>query len=299
MKITVAAAQYPISEHENFDDWRRHTEDWVSEAVEQGAQLLLFPEYGSMELESIFPLHIRKDVRRQIQELQQKREDFCQVFADLARKYEVILVAPSFPVQEDGVFVNRVYVFSTKGLVGYQDKFFITRFEGEEWGVQSAPKVLTLFEAPWGNFGIQICYDVEFNLGSKLLTSAGACLILAPSCTETRRGASRVHIGARARALETQAYTIVSQTVGEAPYAPAVEQNYGYAAFYCCPVLDMPEDGVINENPAHKEGWLLEELDLRALREIRNNARVFNFKDHQRFRISFPDQDITVLRKQV
>lgn len=299
MKINVAAAQYPITEHKDFDAWKQHVEDWVSRAAKQGAQLLLFPEYGSMELESIFPKEVRENVREQIRQLQSLREAFCSVFADLAKKYAVVIVAPSFPVLEEGNFVNRAYVFSEKGLVGYQDKFFITRFEGEEWGIKSAPKVLTLFEAPWGSFGIQICYDVEFNLGAKLLSEAGACLILAPSCTEARRGATRVHLGARARALETQTYTAVSQTVGYEPAAPAVEENFGYAAFYCSPVLDMPEDGIINENPTYKEGWLLEELDLSTIKEIRNDARVFNFQDHQRFYSDFENEEITLIRKKV
>jgi predicted amidohydrolase len=42
-------------------------------------------------------------------------------------------------------------------------------------------KVLTIFEASWGKFGIQICYDVEFPIGSQLLASEGAQLIVAPS----------------------------------------------------------------------------------------------------------------------
>ena len=84
--------------------------------------------------------------------------------------------------------------------------------------IQSAPKKLTLFEDSWGSFGIQICYDVEFALGSQLLCSAGASLIVSPSCTETIRGATRVHIGARARALENQCYVVVSQTVGNAEW---------------------------------------------------------------------------------
>ena len=56
MILNLAIAQYPITEHKNWDKWVLHTEKWVAEAVQQKAQLLLFPEYGSMELVSIFQI---------------------------------------------------------------------------------------------------------------------------------------------------------------------------------------------------------------------------------------------------
>lgn len=300
MDITIAAAQYPITKHKSFDDWRSHVEQWVMEAFGKGASLLLFPEYGCLEMVSFFPEEkTRGNAQQLIRNVSSYESSFCSVFADLAKKYQLVIVAPSFPVVEGEKIHNRAFVFSPKGLVGYQDKFFMTRFEGGEWGVSSAPKVLTLFEAPWGNFGIQICYDVEFALGSNLLFSAGACVMLAPSCTETERGASRVHIGSRARALEAQAFSVVSQTVGEAPWSRLVGVNYGYTAFYCAPVLDMPVEGILNKKEAQTEGWLVHALDLSHLREIRNESRVFNFKDNQRFYTDFPEEEVRLVKKQV
>ena len=299
MNVTIAAAQYPITEHESFDDWKLHTEQWVADATRRGAQLLLFPEYGAMELVSFLPQEIRQNIRQQITEIDSLKNDFCSVFADLAKKYQAIIVAPSIPVREGGKNVNRCYVFSAKGLVGYQDKFFMTRFENEEWGIQSPEKNLTLFETSWGNFGIQICYDVEFSLGSQLLCSAGASLILAPSCTETIRGATRVHVGARARALENQSYTIVSQTVGNALWSPAVDINYGFAAFYSTPDNDLPEEGIISAMSPQKEGWLIQSLDFFKIENARNHGQVFNFKDHQGIYNHFVDARIHIVHKTV
>lgn len=300
MNLKVAVAQYPITEHTDFNEWRRHVEDWVGEAKRRKAQLLLFPEYGSMEFLSLLPgPEGEENIQQQILAIEAFRADFCAVFAHLAKKYEVVIVAPSFPVLEGTETINRAYVFSDKGLVGYQDKFFMTRFEGEEWGIKGGEKVLALFEASWGSFGVQICYDVEFALGSKMLSAAGASLILAPSCTETIRGSSRVHIGARARALETQAYLAVSQTVGDAPWCSAFDSNYGQTAFYCAPVLDMPERGVLNTCEPQQAGWLFHSLDFKHLEAVRNEGRVFNFKDHQRYYSEFPDEEVRLIRKRV
>ena len=299
MSVTIASAQYPITQLADFAGWQKHIESWVADAAAKGAELLLFPEYGSMELVSIMAPEIQQDIVRQVTAMDSFKTSFCNVFVKLALHYNVIIVAPSLPVIENSKHLNRVFVFSPKGLAGYQDKFFMTRFEKEHWGIESAPKVLTVFEADWGKFGIQICYDVEFPLGSQLLCDAGATLILAPSCTETIRGATRVHVGARARALENQAYTAVSQTVGDAEWSPAVDINYGYAAFYSTPDKDLPEEGIIATQTPQQEGWLIQQLDFSKIEEVRRDGHVFNFNDQQTLKTGFTDQEISIIYKSV
>jgi len=298
-QVTIASAQYPITEHPDFVSWQQHTEKWVADAAIRGADLLLFPEYGAMELVSIFDTEIRNDIRSQIHALNDLKADFCATFDALARKYRVIIVAPSIPVIEDGKNLNRAFVFSANGLAGYQDKFFMTRFENEQWGIDSAPKQLSVFEAPWGKFGIQICYDVEFPLGAQKLCEAGAKLILAPSCTETIRGATRVHVGARARALENQAYTVVSQTIGEALWSPAVDLNYGYAAFYTTPDKNLPEEGIITLKTPQEEGWLIQTIDFSLIDEVRRDGHVFNFKDQARMTMGLMEEEISIVFKSI
>ncbi len=296
MTTTVASAQYPITEHKSLDHWRVHTEHWVAKAARKNAEILLFPEYGSMELVSLFSDEIRADIRWQVRELDTLKVDFCETFSSLARKYQVTIVAPSFPVLEGDKIYNRAFVFSEKGLIGFQDKFFMTRFENEEWKIDSAPKQLTVFEAEWGSFGIQICYDIEFPIGSQNLCEAGVSLILSPSCTETIRGATRVHIGARARALENQCYVTVSQTIGNAAWSPAVDINYGFGAFYATPDKNLPEEGIISLSKTQEEGWLIETLDLEKIKQVRIDGQVFNYKDLKRAKSQFLENDIEIVR---
>lgn len=296
-QVTIASAQYPITEHPDFASWQKHAEKWVADAAIGGAELLLFPEYGAMELVSIFGSDVRNDIRRQIHALDELKADFCATYAEFASKYGVIIVAPSIPVVEEGKKLNRAFVFGKDGLAGYQDKFFMTRFENEHWGIESAPKQLTVFEAPWGKFGIQICYDVEFPFGAQKLCEAGAKLILAPSCTETIRGATRVHVGARARALENQAYTVVSQTIGEAAWSPAVDVNYGYAAIYTTPDKDMPAEGIIASKTAQVEGWLIRQIDFSLVDEVRRDGHVFNFRDQSRMTMELANEQVSTVFK--
>lgn len=294
--MIVAAAQYPMTRQESVAAWRHHTGEWVASAVRQGARLLLFPEYGSMELVSLFSDDIRTDIRRQVREMETLRADFCATYERLAREHRVMIVAPSFPVLEGGVLYNRAYVFAPGGAAGYQDKFFMTRFENEEWGISSGPKVLTLFEGDWGSFGIQICYDVEFPVGAHLLAGAGATVLLAPSCTETIRGATRVHVGARARSLENQCYTVVSQTIGQSEWSPAVDINYGFAAVYASPDKNWPEEGIVARQAPQTAGWLVQSLDFSVLQDVRADGHVFNYRDQQRLLSGFLDDTIRLNR---
>lgn len=262
-------------------EWATHTENWVNAAVKQGAQLLVFPEYGAMELTNLLPESEKTDLQAQIAGLSRLKDDFLEVFSALSRKNHITIALPSYPAPEGGVVVNRTYVCGSNGLAGYQDKFFMTRFEREDWIIEPGQLALKAFETDWGIFGIQICYDVEFPLGAKLLCENGASLLLAPSCTETVRGATRVHIGARARALENQCYVAVSQVVGDALWSPAVDINYGYAAVYATPDAGFPELGIISEKAAQEPGWLIQELDFQAIENVRKNGQVLNFRDHQ------------------
>jgi predicted amidohydrolase len=299
MTLTLATAQYPITYHNNFEDWQIHTETWIKSAVNQNADLLLFPEYGSMELVSLFSKEIQNDIHRQIVEMDSLKNDFCKTFENLAQKYEVLIVAPSFPVLENDKIFNRAYVFSVKGLEGYQDKFFMTRFENEIWGISAAPKQLCIFQANGFKFGIQICYDVEFPIGSKILCSEGVDLILAPSCTETLRGATRVHVGARARALENQCFVAVSQTINNAEWSPAIDINFGYSAIYSTSDNNLPKDGIIAIQEPQNEGWLIQKLDFDLIKSVKEDGQVFNFKDSSFINMSLFLEDIIIKKVKI
>lgn len=284
MEVTIALAQYPITFHNSPEAWKAHTEKWVADACSQGAQILTFPEYGSMELTSLFPEGVRNDLKLQIDRMQELLPYFIDSFRELAEKYRCVIVAPSFPVDLGDKTVNRCFVFAGN-TYAFQDKHFMTRFEDESWGISGSDGALRVFDTRFGKFGVQICFDIEFPIGGHLLAEAGADFILVPSCTETLKGATRVHIGARARAMEQQLYTGVAQTIDEALWSPAVDINYGYTAFYASPDGDFNDEGILATEKAQTSGWLIRTLDLSKNKEIRENGQVLNFKHSRKLEI--------------
>ena len=51
--MKIAAAAYPIDWHNRWNDYVGKLRVWVRTAAEQGAELLVFPEYGALELASL------------------------------------------------------------------------------------------------------------------------------------------------------------------------------------------------------------------------------------------------------
>lgn len=280
--ITFASAQYPIDFFSNLQEWQTKIKKWVGEAALRQAKYLLFPEYGAMELTSLLDKDARQDLKSQACELKKFLPTFIQTFQELAQIHKIYIIAPSIPVFHSEILTtNRVFVFSPSGQHDFQDKFEMTRFEDEEWNVQAGEKIIKVFETPDLKFAIATCFDVEFAYPGIAAAQAGAEVLFAPSCTETLKGAHRVHIGARARALENQMYVIVSQVIGEATWSPAVDINNGFAAFYATPDVGFPDDGIIKKGEWNHPGWIIQDLRISHLKRVRTQGAVLNFKRHQ------------------
>jgi predicted amidohydrolase len=279
--VKVAAAQYPV---EFLGDWQRLEDKlagMVAEAAAAGAQLLVFPEYGSMELASLYPPEVYRDLRGQIERMQELLGRYLDLHRSLATRHALYLVASSYPVRVDGEFRNRAYVFGPNGGVGFQEKLVMTRFENERWLIKPG-RVARVFETSFGRIGVNVCYDVEFPLIARRQSEAGVDLIVVPSCTDTLAGYYRVRVGCQARALENQCFVVQAPTVGEASWSPAVDVNIGAAAAFAPPDRGLPDDGVVARGEMNLPGWVYADLDLEAIRRVRTEGQVLNSRDWSR-----------------
>lgn len=280
--IRLAACQYAIERHETWDAYAAHLQGLCAEAVAAGAQLLLLPEYAGLVLSGQLPAEQRSDLRGSIAGIQPLITLWLELCEGIARRLGVYLQAGSAPVLDpDGRYRNRAWLFGPEGLLGYQDKLIMTRFEREQWDIAPG-EGLRVFETALGCLGILICYDNEFPMLARRLAEQGADLILAPSCTDTEAGYHRVRIGAQARALENQIAVLQSPTVGMAPWSPALDENIGRAGLFVPPDHGMPGDGVValsaELNPAGSQ-WLMCEVDLQEVRRVRREGQVLTRRD--------------------
>ena len=277
-RFKLAAAQYPIDWLGGWQAYVAKVTAWVEGAVAERARLLVFPEYGGMELASLFPEPVPGDLQAQLPAVASLEAQVVELHRGLARRHGVHILGASLPVEvAPGRFHNRAWLYGPDGGSAFQDKIMMTRFERESWGVSGASE-LRLFDTELGRLGVCICYDVEFPLLARALVEAGAELILAPSCTETLRGYWRVRIGAQARALESQCLVVHAPTVGAAPWSPAVDLNRGAAGVYGPPDLGFPEDGVLALGELDRPSWVYADLDLDLIPTVRAEGAVLNHR---------------------
>jgi predicted amidohydrolase len=173
--------------------------------------------------------------------------------------------------------VNAARLVSPEGRIGTQEKHIMTPFE-RAWGITGGQHQ-RVFETSLGRIGIAICYDSEFPLLVRAQAEAGADLILIPSCTERVSGAHRVRTAALARALENGCATVVSPTVGEAPWCLTVDHNEGIGGIYVPAEAGVSDTGILAEGRLSQPGWVFADIDLGALKNLSASGEMRNASD--------------------
>ncbi len=276
MSFVAAAAAFGVSAHPDFETLAAKLDDWCQNARRGGASLVVFPEYGAMELASILPASVSSDLQGSIAAMQDFLPSWRALHRRLAKAHGLYILAASFPERQTvGRYRNVARLFGPRGGEGTQEKLMMTRFERERWHI-SAGQGVNVFATALGRIGVAICYDAEFPLIARAMADAGATLLLVPSCTDTLHGYHRVAVGARARALENQFHVIQSPLVGLAPWSPAIDENHGAAAIYGPPDLGFPADGILASGAIDVPGLVFAEIDPARVDAVRKAGAVLN-----------------------
>lgn len=277
--MKVATAAYPMDFLDSWEGYVRKLESWVKDAAGNGAELLVFPEYGAMELATLAGRRVARDLQASLKAVSDLVPNADATHQRLAERYGVHILAASAPVFDSeaavisGRPVNRARLFTPDGEMAIQDKQIMTRFEREDVDVVSGGK-LGLFSTKLGKIGILICYDAEFPLLGRALREAD--VILVPSCTEALAGYWRVRVGAMARALENQCVTVMASTVGACDWSDLVDLNTGAGGVFGPPDKGLPGTGVLAEGVLNRPGWTYADINLEAIAEVRRDGHVLN-----------------------
>lgn len=273
--LRIAAAQYPLDKLDSIAAYEHKITRWVNDAAAQDAELLVFPEYGAMELCAIG--NRGHDLQDSITAVSDFIPEIIRIHQGLAKKHGLTIISGSAPQRRGAMTCNVAHVFGPNGKVASFDKIMPTPWERDPWNI-SAGRELKLFDLGKAKLGLLICYDIEFPLLSRALAEAGAELIAAPSNTETAWGYWRVRIGAAARALENQVYTIQSPVIGPAPFCAACETNTGMAGIFAPPDRGFPEDGVMALGVMNQPQWIYATIDLEQIARVRHDGGVRTFQ---------------------
>jgi predicted amidohydrolase len=271
--MKIATAAYPLDVLTSWAQYEDKLASWVAQAAGKGADLLVFPEYGAMELATLDGLDVAGDLERSLFSVSDKLEQADALHLRLAAEYGVHIVAASAPAATATRPVNRARLITPDGHIGVQDKQIMTRFEREIWGVIGGGP-LQVFDTALGRIGILICYDSEFPLLGRALQSCD--IIAVPSVTEALAGYWRVRTGAMARALENQCITAMSSVVGQADWSDALGSCVGAGGIFCPPDTGFPSTGVMAVAEICLPGWTYADVDIEAIAHVRRDGVVLN-----------------------
>ncbi len=276
--IRIAAAAYPCELLPGWSAYEDKIAAWVERAAGQAADLLVFPEWAGLELVTLAG---RRDASDHVYAIDAQTERLAEsdaLFTRLAAEHGVHICAGTAMVRrEDGDPVNRARLITPDGAIGVQDKLVMTRYEREVLGICPG-RDARVFTTAIGRIGVAICYDVEFPLTARAMVEAGAEIILSPSCTEALAGYWRVRLGAQARALEGQCITVQSPTIGQADWSEAIDVTTGAAGIYCPPDRGFPATGVLAAGVVDEAGWVIADVDLDLVAEVRRDGGVLNMR---------------------
>lgn len=280
-RLRIASLQYFIRPVQTFDQFRDQVQALVETAADYKAQLLVFPEYFTVQLLTLG--NVKRPIQEQIRDLAQQADRFRTLMSDLARQHNLYIVAGTIPIVGDGPdrIYNECSFFSPTGKLGIQGKLHMTRFEKEEWKVLPREKFI-VFETNFGRVAITICYDVEFPEIARAAGREGAHILIVPSCTDDRQGFLRVRYCAQARAVENQMYVVQSSTVGSLPMVPAVSLNYGQASILTPSDFSFSRDGILAEGIPNQESMVIGDVNLTTILQGRSHGTVLPLLDsHQ------------------
>lgn len=279
-RLRIASLQYFIRPVQTFDQFRDQVQALVETAADYKAQLLVFPEYFTVQLLTLG--NVKRPMQEQVRDLARQSDRFRTLMGDLARQHGLYIVAGTIPVMDgdsDHVY-NESGFFSPSGKHGVQGKLHMTRFEKEEWKVSPRAK-FQVFETDFGRVAITICYDVEFPEIARAAGREGAHILVVPSCTDERQGFLRVRYCAQARAVENQMYVVQSSTVGSLPMVPAVSLNYGQASILTPSDFAFSRDGILAEGIPNQESMVIGDVNLTTILQGRSHGTVLPLLDSQ------------------
>ncbi len=181
-------------------------ESMVREAASNGAQIISLPELWSSGY------HLTKEEFFRFSE--SKDGPTTSLGMKLAKELSVVLIIP-FPELDNSkhkVYISCAVIDANGEVTGIHRKAFLWGNERERFS--PGPFSFSVYNTSVARIGVLICYDIEFPEPARLLSLAGAELIVCPSVWSIE-AEQRWQIQLPARALDNTCFVMGTNTVGE------------------------------------------------------------------------------------
>ena len=113
--MRVATAAYPMDVLTSWESYESKLRTWVGKAVADNAELLVFPEYGAMELATLAGREAALDLEQSLHAVSERMPEATAILSGLAQEFGVFILAPSGPVFDADISdrpVNRAHILA-------------------------------------------------------------------------------------------------------------------------------------------------------------------------------------------
>lgn len=307
-RLIVASVQQRLRLHESIDEYREDLRRFLRVAQSKHAQLVVFPELtgtliappllrdlrssllkradrGRRKQASLWQrmtgalanrtaLWLRADFRFSLQGLltvsgSELWTSYTTLFGDLAREFDLVLVAPSayLPDPTDGVIRNVAAVFGRDGtLLGHQAKVIL---HPEDEGLAQPGETWVPIATPVGSLGLMLGGDVLYPEVGRLLAYQGAEALVLLGAATTPVLYQKLRSGILARMQDNQLFGVASFAVGHHEFGRQRPTLTGKSAIFAPQELTPRFNGVLVEMGSPRtEGVLTTAWDFAALKRL-------------------------------
>ncbi len=308
-KLVVACVQQRMRLPHTVDDFRNDLTRFMRAAQNKNARLVVFPELAGLMAALPLLGDVRSSMLKQADRGRRRHANFWQrvngvlagsvasamradlrisvaglldasatelwhsyttVFGELAREFNVTIVAPSayLPDPFDGVIRNLTGVFGANGeLLGTQSKVLL---HPEDEDLARAGSGWEVVPSDVGRLGIMIGSDVLYPEVGRLLAYQGAEVLICQGACPDPILYNKVRAGMLARMQDNQLFGLVSFLVGGNELSRRQRSPFvGKSAIFAPQELTPRYNGVLVEmGNQRSEGVLTAEWDFQALRDL-------------------------------
>lgn len=267
--LPVALVQHACSS--SPEDNLQSSMNGIRQAARQGAQLVLLQELHSSlyfcQTENTNHFDLAEPIPGPTTKL----------LGELARELQVVIVASLFEKRATGLYHNTAVVLERDGSLagryrkmhipddpGYYEKFYFTP---GDLGFQPIPTSV-------GNLGVLICWDQWFPEAARLMTLAGADLLLYPTAigwdphddtAEQQRQLNAWQTIQRAHAVANGLPVLSCNRIG----IEKAEDSDSEIHFWGSSFVTGPQGEILAKAPTDKDAVLLADIDLQRSEEVR------------------------------
>jgi predicted amidohydrolase len=264
-----------------IEAWAAAVDQQMAAAKEQGAELLLMPEYAAEQWLSFAPADLAP--KAEIAWMADQAPAALALLKPLPRKHGLALLAGTMPMLSEHPaagqppHVNRAWLLLPDGRTIAQNKLCLTPGEQSPtgWNLATGDHI-EIIEWRGLRLAILICLDIEMPALANVLAPCDLDLILVPSMTEKLSGYSRVFSCSKARAVELMSAICAVGCIGKAAASkPRLSNTSGAAVYVPCEEA-LGHTGVFADLPANDraEGrgpvLIARDIPIGLMRELRH-----------------------------